>query len=878
MTEPTPIPPDRTRPADSKGRERVLRFQSLAEGALFAGRYEIVGPIGSGGSGEVFEAFDRTAQQLVAIKVLFPGGSTRDLDRLRRELRVVRGLTHPGIVRVYDIGEADGLFYIVSELLVGETLAQRLRARRRLPPDEAERILRDVLDALGHAHAKGIVHRDVKPANIFLANTDDDRERVVLLDFGLARETSAPGLTATGKFVGTPEYSAPEQIRGERELGPATDLYAVGITLWEMLAGVPPFLGTSDVEILAAHLTKPLPVMGPEIAGAPSKLRALLVRLLDKDPGKRPVGAAAALATLGGSRARALRTILGARLAAEIGRRRWARIAAAMVIFALPGALGTAWLAAPVTVAADPGSRRIEWTTRLGLRWRSAPFDGPVVATALVPPEGGLRAQAWVVLGWPPWGAGPIPEPRSASARFVKVDYLGGARTPLWNNMEQHYNLGTCPYPYQSPIYSVQFADFVPAAVTRSADGYIAGMAHPADYPSRLVVRTFGERSTAQRYEHPGAAHRVIAVPASGDRPPIALFAGFNNLLGPRPVAFALTIGLTMDGQSPPFTAIGHLADSARWYLPLPYDPSTQREIRVDGDVGTITLDGRRAFRFDVNLGIPLDPSDRAGLSPEAWSARRREIFDALYVAQADSQASHHLDAAKRLEAAADRGSAGAPLDVIALYWSAIFRLKAADAGAPAEAARAVELLDRALALEPEAARVRLLKAEAQIRLGLKADAEATLRRYRQGAGPHMYRYEWMLLSWLADVPLTLEESLGPLLQDPENSWGDLIRVAHGVLYGNVRAAREYAAVERPSINRRDEFYYWAARAWMEGPERDRSKARGFIERGRRAVRSGVEVPWDETGPQTTWNFRAAESLAYREVTRRSAVDSVPAR
>ena len=292
-------PSDETRPASPAAQDRILRFQSLGRGALFAGRYEIREPLGSGGAGEVYRATDRTAGSDVALKVLFPGSDTRDIERLRRELRIVRTLQHPGIVRIFDIGEDDGLLYLVSELLEGESLAERIRREGALPPAEAEAILRRVLEALAVAHGEGVIHRDIKPANIFLERAPrSGAGRVLLLDFGLARLWDEPGLTATGRFVGTPEYCAPEQALGEKELSPATDLYACGVTLWAMLAGTPPFRGTSEIKILNAHLTAPPPSPRREMPGAPARLRAFALTCLEKRPSDRPADATGALAML----------------------------------------------------------------------------------------------------------------------------------------------------------------------------------------------------------------------------------------------------------------------------------------------------------------------------------------------------------------------------------------------------------------------------------------------------------------------------------------------------------------------------------------------------------------------------------------------------
>jgi len=162
-------PTEQTRPVGGDAVEGLRQFTLLAPGSTFAGRYRIEARIGGGGAGEVYRALDELSGSRVAIKVLFPHGEDRHtLERLRRELRLVRGLSHPGIVRIHDISEHGGLLYLVMDLFDGETLRARLQ-RGRLAPDEVLAILAQVLEALAAAHAAGIVHRDVKPGNILLA-------------------------------------------------------------------------------------------------------------------------------------------------------------------------------------------------------------------------------------------------------------------------------------------------------------------------------------------------------------------------------------------------------------------------------------------------------------------------------------------------------------------------------------------------------------------------------------------------------------------------------------------------------------------------------------------------------------------------------------
>jgi serine/threonine-protein kinase len=206
------------------------------------GRYQILGRLGAGGMGTVYKARDPHLGRTVALKVpradAHPEGSARLLERFQREARAAAQVWHPHVCPIYDVGEQDGRPFVVMAHVAGESLAQRLaRAGRLADPGEAIALARQILDALGAIHSHGIVHRDLKPANVLL-----DGGRAVLTDFGLARpEGEGERLTSTGAVLGTPAYMAPEQAAGRPDLvGPWTDLYAAGVVLYEMLAGVLP--------------------------------------------------------------------------------------------------------------------------------------------------------------------------------------------------------------------------------------------------------------------------------------------------------------------------------------------------------------------------------------------------------------------------------------------------------------------------------------------------------------------------------------------------------------------------------------------------------------------------------------------------------------
>jgi eukaryotic-like serine/threonine-protein kinase len=256
------------------------------------GPYEVIDLIGAGGMGEVYRARDTRLGRDVAIKVL-PEQVSHDvsaLARLNREARAVAALSHPHIAALHDIGEHEGTHYLVMELLEGETLASRLR-RGALPEKDALRIGAEIADALGAAHAHGIVHRDVKPANVMLT-----RAGVKLLDFGLARlqrKAGSPGETATavtgldaGVIAGTLPYMAPEQVRGQA-FDARTDIFALGAVLYEMLSGRRAFGGGTAADTMTAILTQdPGELSGPGLS-VPASLERIVRRCLEKDPEER---------------------------------------------------------------------------------------------------------------------------------------------------------------------------------------------------------------------------------------------------------------------------------------------------------------------------------------------------------------------------------------------------------------------------------------------------------------------------------------------------------------------------------------------------------------------------------------------------------------
>lgn len=292
---PAPTPPSPTPAQRSSTTSRAPSSESGRSayqiGAVVNDRYEVMELLGKGGMATVFRVFDRELDEAVALKLFLQQVSddeeNLEVARFKRELKLARRLRHPNIVQLFDLGTFAGHYYITLELLDGEDLHRVLR-RQKNPwsPGDAVAIALQICDGLEAAHALGVVHRDIKPANIFVPR----KGPLKIMDFGIAKGAADAGdlATKTGMMMGTPQYMAPEQAQDAARVGPESDLYALGVILFELLTGRRPFDGTNLMGVLVDVVTKPPPFIFEIRRDLPPELSALVMRLLAKSPEERP--------------------------------------------------------------------------------------------------------------------------------------------------------------------------------------------------------------------------------------------------------------------------------------------------------------------------------------------------------------------------------------------------------------------------------------------------------------------------------------------------------------------------------------------------------------------------------------------------------------
>jgi serine/threonine protein kinase len=288
-------------------RNASLLMERLRQATL--GEYEVLGEVGRGGMAIVYLAHDLSLDRRVAIKVVSPGLLWDDqgmAERFKREARTAAALSHPHIIPIYAVRESEDLLYFVMKFVQGRTLGSVISELGRLPFAMVQTILGQVGSALGYAHRRGVVHRDIKPGNVML----DEEGWAVVTDFGVAKVAAAEGLTQTGGTLGTPTYMSPEQCSGLAVTG-ASDQYSLGVVAYQMLAGVKPFEGASAMAVMYHHLHTPPTPVEQHVPDCPPALAQAVMRMLEKEPENRWPSLedmVAALATIGGEDSSEVRT------------------------------------------------------------------------------------------------------------------------------------------------------------------------------------------------------------------------------------------------------------------------------------------------------------------------------------------------------------------------------------------------------------------------------------------------------------------------------------------------------------------------------------------------------------------------------------------
>jgi tetratricopeptide (TPR) repeat protein len=312
----------------------VAGLAALPEGTEIGSRYLVVKLLGRGGMGAVYRCRDEELQRDVALKIIRPeiAADPSVLDRFKREIQLSSRVTHRNVLRVYDLGEADGVRFLTMQFVEGDDLSNLLKKTGPLPTPRLVALFRQVCEGLAAAHDEGVVHRDLKPQNIMV----DASDHVWLTDFGLAKNLGGTAMTELGAVMGTPAYMSPEQVRGE-VVDKRADIYSLGVILYEMATGQVPFAGGSVYEVMMRRLTtapRPVTELNP---GLPAYLRKILERCLSVDPAGRYQTVSEIIADIDATTYRTT-------VRFELQRRRWMLVAAALLLVAAVGIGGVSWL------------------------------------------------------------------------------------------------------------------------------------------------------------------------------------------------------------------------------------------------------------------------------------------------------------------------------------------------------------------------------------------------------------------------------------------------------------------------------------------------------------------------------------------------------
>jgi tetratricopeptide (TPR) repeat protein/predicted Ser/Thr protein kinase len=304
---------------------------------MIGNRYRIIRVLGEGGMGTVYQARDLELERLIALKVIRPELASNPgiLQRFKQELILARHVTHKNVVRIYDLGEADGIKFITMEYVEGDDLRSLLREHGKFSPSESSETVQQICRALDAAHAEGIIHRDLKPQNVMR----DRQGRIVVMDFGLARSLESPGMTQTGALVGTLEYMSPEQALG-KEIDQRSDIFATGLIFYELLTGKAPYEAPSGIATLMKRTQEAAPAASDTDANVPVALSVIVSRCLERDPSHRFQSAQELIEAIDGWQARPTASAAAARPATAASGPRSVQISINM-----PGRQAWMWVA-----------------------------------------------------------------------------------------------------------------------------------------------------------------------------------------------------------------------------------------------------------------------------------------------------------------------------------------------------------------------------------------------------------------------------------------------------------------------------------------------------------------------------------------------------
>src|SRR6266446_7705320 len=258
--------------------------EALGQGGVLAGRYEILQLLGRGGMGAVYKARDTELDRIVALKLIRPelAKNPEILRRFKQELILARQVTHKNVIRIFDLGQSEGIKFITMDFVQGQNLRELLLERGKFPAEQAARVMLQICRALEAAHTEGVIHRDLKPQNVMLSPDG----RVYVMDFGIARSAYLPGMTQTGALIGTPEYMSPEQARGEK-LTERSDLFSLGVIFYELLTGQSPYPADAPLGTLWKRLQeKPKPPVDVD-STIPKPLNDIVMKALEVEPEDR---------------------------------------------------------------------------------------------------------------------------------------------------------------------------------------------------------------------------------------------------------------------------------------------------------------------------------------------------------------------------------------------------------------------------------------------------------------------------------------------------------------------------------------------------------------------------------------------------------------